>query len=289
MRKVNISIASYSFHKLLGQGRLNVFGYLDLLKYRYHVNFADIWTGFVQTLDEDYIRAIRLYMDEHEMTLANLCVDGPFLWVEDPAEREAHRQKMLQYLKAAEILGAKTVRIDMGGPNLDPLTASEKDMYTMSDEAFEYIVNTYREYASITEAFGCKIGPENHWGWDRMPYYLKKVFEAVDHPAYGVLYHLRNFYDHPEEGEDFMIRHAMHTHIFAGSILYAKEVVRKLLNAGYDGAIGMEHNSGEDEIARVEWQLSSIRLILSELRGADITQPASPDYMSEIYSGVRQL
>jgi hypothetical protein len=38
--------------------------------------------------DEDYIRKVRAAMDEKELCLANLCVDGAHLWDPDPAERE---------------------------------------------------------------------------------------------------------------------------------------------------------------------------------------------------------
>lgn len=56
---------------------MNLFGYLESMKYRYRVDCADVW---------------------HD----------------DPDVRELQRQKALQYLSIAKDLQAKTLRIDMG-------------------------------------------------------------------------------------------------------------------------------------------------------------------------------
>ena len=266
-------VASYSFHGMLGNGECDVFRYLDLLRFRYHVRYADIWTGFLPTLEDGFLSKVKTWLDRNELTLANLCVDGPHVWVDDPDGREAHRKQMLDMLRAAEKLGAKTVRIDFGG----------KDGHTMPEEAFEYIVKTYREYAGICVSCGMKIGPENHWGWDRVPEYLAKVKEAVDSPYYGHLYHLRNFYDEPEKGEELCISYAMHTHIHADSMPYAKDVIRRLKNAGYAGVYSVEHHSGQLEPERVDWQLATVRGLIAELDKEGYEETARPSFFDGVY------
>jgi len=298
MQDYKISIASYSFNSLICPGEMNVFQYLDLLKYRYHVDWADLWTScqnkeFVikdstlASLDPDYLKSVRCYMDERGMGLANLCVDGPYVWHDDPDKRAAHKTRMLEFIRAAEILGAKSIRIDFGGPfpRFEDGKIIRPDPHNMTDEALEYLAKTFREYCRIVEQFGCKIGPENHWGWDNVPRYIKMVREAVDHPAYGHLYHIGNFWEDPEEGEAYVIPYAMHTHIHAQSIPEAKEVVRKLANCGYQGTYGIEHHSGQYEMARVEWQLGSLRVMIAELRDEDLASPSKEDMMHRIYSG----
>ena len=42
MAEFKISLASYSFHGMLAAGVRDVFGYLDALKYRHHLEWADI-------------------------------------------------------------------------------------------------------------------------------------------------------------------------------------------------------------------------------------------------------
>ncbi len=251
-----ISIASYSFHGALGDGRANIFSYLEALKYRYHVDYADIWTGFLPTLDEKFLQNIRRSMDEREISLANLCVDGPYVWADEKDIRNAHKAMMLDYIKAAKILRAKTIRIDFGG----------SEGYTMSDEAFEYIVKTYIEYCEVCGSYGMKIGPENHWGWDRVPEYLVKVKEAVASPWYGHLFHFGNFFeDKAEEGIMAVLDHAMHTHIPANKLDFAGDYISRLISAGYKGTFSIEHHSGRHEFERVESQLGHVRSVISEL------------------------
>ncbi len=273
MPEFRTAIASYSFHGLQGEGKCDVFNYLNMLRYRYNIANADIWTGFIPTLEDDFIAKVKDTLDRNELSLANLCVDGPHVWVDDPEKRAAHRLQMLDYIKAASKLGAKTIRIDFGGT----------DGHTMPEEAFEYLVNTYREYCGICYDLGMKIGPENHWGWDRVPEYLEKVKNAVDHPAYGHLYHLRNFYDEPEKGEALAISYAMHTHIHAGSMPYAKEVIRKLAISGYEGVYSAEHHSGKLEAERVEWQIATVRGLIAELKAEGLENEAAPAYFNGIY------
>lgn len=201
---MNISIASYSFHGMFNEGRVDIFGYLESLKYRYHVRGADIWNIMLASYDEDYLRKIRSSMDEKELHLANLCVDGAHVWEEDPELREKHYQNGLQNLRAAEILGAQTVRIDMGGRELG-----------MTEEQFEYTVNIYKEYARRAEEGGYKVGPENHWGTSRDPENIRKLVEAVGSPAFGILLHLENWDADKENGDKLCAKYAFHTHFAA--------------------------------------------------------------------------
>ena len=273
MKDMKIAVASYSFHGAMYAGQCDVFNYLNLLKYRYGASYADIWTGYLPTLEDDFILKIRAAMDREGIELANLCVDGPHLWMDDPEVRAEHKKQMLEYIQVANKLGAKSVRIDFGGT----------EGHTMPEEAFEYIVNTYREYCAICADLGMKIGPENHWGWDRVPEYLEKVKNAVDSPAYGHLYHLGNFHDEPERGEALALSYAMHTHIHADSMPYAKEVIRKLKNLGYEGAYSVEHHSGKLEAERVDWQLATMRGLIAELDTEGYDEPAKPAFFNGVY------
>ncbi len=266
-------VASYSFHGLLASGECDVFRYLDLLRFRYHVRHADIWSGFFPSFEDAFVSKVREALDRNELTLANLCVDGPCVWMDDADARAAHRVQMLAIIQAASKLGAKTIRVDFGGTK----------GHTMPAEAFDYIVTAYREYAGICGELGMKIGPENHWGWDNVPEYLESVKNAVDSPAYGHLYHLRNFFDEPERGEALCISYAMHTHIHANSMPYAKEVLRRLANAGYEGVFSVEHHSGQLEPERVDWQLATLRALVAELDAEGYEETAKPSFFEGVY------
>lgn len=245
---MKFTVASYSFHGLFKEGKMDVFGYLESAKYRYHLQAADIWNIMLANYEEDYLHKVREALDERELYLANLCVDGAEVWNPDAEVRERLYQNARRNLRAAEILGARTVRIDMGGRELD-----------MTDEQFAYTVQRYREYAQFGHDSGFKVGPENHWGASRVPENIRKVHDAVDHPSFGILLHFENWDVDKENGDRLCAPYAFHTHLAAWVIPACAEKMQILRDAGYAGHLGIEHHSGKNEYSQVEWQLASAR------------------------------
>ena len=269
-----IALASYSFHGLQEAGDLNLMTYLELLYSRYQVRNADIWTGLLPpaALETDYLKKIRRFMDDRQITLANLCVDGPILWVDDPDKRAANRLTMLKYIEAASVLGARTIRIDFGG-NAGP----------MGEEPLEVIAGLYREYCGICQELGMIIGPENHWGWDRLPENLARVREAVNHPAYGHLIHVGNWpEDQAEKMMETVLPILMHTHFPADRITWVKPLIRRIALTGYKGAYSVEHHSAKHELERVQWQLGILRGHIAELEQEGLENPASESFFEQI-------
>lgn len=94
------SIGGFSFYQLLSEGEMDIFGYLETVKFRYRLDAVDLWNGFfcdrnvpIWTLaDEDYLRKIRKALDEKQLTVANLAVDRAHLWDPDPEVREQLHQ-----------------------------------------------------------------------------------------------------------------------------------------------------------------------------------------------------
>ncbi len=250
---MNISIASYAFHGLRGAGKMDVFGYLETCKFRYRVDMADIWNGFLPTVEEDFIRKVREEMDEKEMGMANLCCDQCQVWDDDPALREKQYQNSLAHLRAAVTLGAQTVRIDMGGRELE-----------MTDEQFDHTVARFREYAQFAGDHGFRVGPENHYGPARSQENMARLREAVDHPAFGYLLHFTNWAEDPDAGDASVAPWAMHTHVAANVVdTCLEEKMTMLRDAGYQGHWGIEHHSAKNEYAEVAWQLAEVRRVLA--------------------------
>lgn len=275
MKNMNIALASYSFHGLIDVGSMNIFGYLETIYSRFHVQYADIWTGLLppSAIDEAHLFRVRSFMDEHDMKLANLCVDGPSVWEDDAHQREANRLLMLDYIRAAAILGAQTIRIDFGGKNGE-----------MTEEAFLYIVARYKEYCALCQVHGMKIGPENHWGWDRNPDYLIRVRDAVNHPAYGHLLHIGNWTEGEQEKMlEACLPNLMHMHISAESLPFAKDILRRIALTDYTGAYSVEHHSGEHELIRVQWQLGAVKGLLAELQSEGFENTAQKSFFEKIY------
>lgn len=262
---IRVSIFSYSFRGLLMQGMMDVFGYLESCKYRYNLQAADLWNsgnGFLASMEESYLMKVRDAYDERGMVCPALAVDGAHVWgrTDDPAEREKCHKVALAHLKAAAIIGARFVRFDAGGSGRE-----------WSNEAFDFIVKRYKEYCQFAYDNGFKVGPESHWGPETYFPSLKKLFEAVDHPALGLSHHLDGFQGTPEEkraSDKEAAKWTCATHIAwnvtEGGIL--AERMGFLRDAGYQGYYTVEHHSGQNEYARVDVQLAKVRAVLESWR-----------------------
>lgn len=261
MRMMKVSVLSYSFRGLLAEGKMDVFGYLETCKYRYGLQAADIWNGFLPSTDDEYLNKVRDALDERELVLADLCVDRAHVWDDDAETREGNYRNALAHLKAAEILGARFVRIDAGGRN-----------ETWTNEEFDHIVARYKEYAQWAWDHGFKVGAENHWGPESYWLNLKKLYEAVDHPGFGISCHLGGWRGTPEEkveADRLVAPWVCHTHIpwniTEGPL---EEKLANLQNAGYEGYYSVEHHSTKNEYTEVAIQLAKVRAVLEQWRTA---------------------
>ena len=64
---------------------------------------------------------------------------------------------------------------------------------------------------------------------------------------------------------------------------YAKEVLRRLANAGYEGVFSVEHHSGQLEPERVDWQLATLRALVAELDAEGYEETAKPSFFEGVY------
>ncbi len=255
---MRISLMSYTFHPMTQEGTMDAFTYLETVRFRYDLTTADLWNRTLARLDADYLDAFRLALVERELDLVNLAVDGAHIWEDDADTREAHHQVALEHLLAAERLGAKTVRIDPGG---------SRDELEWTDEQFDQIVTRYREYAQRAHDNGYRVGPENHWGAGTVPQEVKRLCEAVDHPAFGVLLHCRRWKgDLADRGDEMVAPWTMHLHLGANlSDDELSDTMVMLRDAGYAGVWGIElggatHAEAGVMVARVRRVLEGWRL-----------------------------
>ena len=256
------SVMAYSFHGLLEQGRMDIFGFLETCKYRYHLDAADLWNGFLKSTDEAYLKAIRDELDERELIVPNLAVDNAHVWSDDPAQREKLHQNALAHLNAGRILGARFVRFDAGqcGNNTREWTP----------EAFDFIVQRYRAYAQYAYDHGFKTGAEVHWGPESWWPSMQKLYRAVNHPGFGVCCHISGFRGTKEEidaADREIAPWVVHTHIdwdvCSGPLV---EKMNNLRNAGYQGYYSVEHHSARQEYVETGIQLAKVRAVLESWR-----------------------
>ena len=253
---MRVSVLAYSFHGLLRQARMDVFGFLETCKYRYHLQAADLWSGFLPSTKDDYIRQVRAALDERELIVPNVAVDGAQVWDNNPGKRKQYYERAMGFLRAANTLGARFVRIDAGGPRAREWT----------NEQFDHIVQRYREYAQYAHDHGFRAGAENHWGPESYWPSMRKLYKAVDHPGFAFCCHIGGWTGTAEE-KDLADRQSApwvaHTHIpwniTEGPLL---EKMTNLRSAGYRGYYSVEHHTAKNEYAEVAVQLAKVRAVL---------------------------
>ena len=241
---------------------MDIFGFMETCKYRYHLETADLWNGFLKSTDEAYLKTIRDELDERELIVPNLAVDGAHVWADDPAQREKQHQNALANLNAGRILGARFVRFDAG--------QCGKNTREWTPEAFDFIVKRYREYAQYAYDHGFKTGAEVHWGPESWWPSMQKLCRAVNHPGFGVCCHISGFRGTKEEidmADREIAPWTVHTHIdwdvCQGPLV---EKMNNLRNAGYQGYYSVEHHSAKAEYAEVAIQLAKVRAVLQSWR-----------------------
>lgn len=250
-----LSVEGYSFHGLLEEGKMDIFHFFESLKYRYHIDAVGIWNGFFTSTEDDYIKKVKEALDEKEITVANLAVDWASIWNDDPEKRESNHKNALRHIRIAEMLGAKSVRIDWGVSRPE-----------LTEEETELLVKRYHEYCDMARDAGFVLGTENHAGASRNPHLMKKMIEYINHPSYKILLHAGSWYTDAEIGDEIVAPYAVHTHI-AQKIVETciDKTLATLKNAGYQGYLGVEHHSGKNEYTMLGWQIATVRRAVATL------------------------
>ena len=96
------------------------------------------------------------------------------------------------------------------------------------------------------------------------------MYEAVDHPGFGVSCHIGGWHGTPDEiaeADKNVAPWVSHTHIDWN--ICQNQLTEKLTNlwdADYQGYYSIEHHSAVNEYAEVAIQLAQVRDVLSRLR-----------------------
>lgn len=262
---MKVSIGGYSFYNSFLEGTMDIFGYLESMRFRYNLNTVDLWNGqfcarkdnLWQPPEEKLIKQIRAALDERELTLINIAVDSAHIWEDDAEQREWLHHNALEHIRAAGLLGAQSIRLDTGG----------RDLTAFTDEQLEHVVGRYREYAQLAEDNGMSIGPENHMGPSLYPKELKRLVEAVDRPNFGVLLHLNRWREDQEIGDELIAPYTYHVHFDARTASQTELAANRidlLKSHGYDGYWGVEYNAEQNQYAEVGWLVAAAkRLVLA--------------------------
>lgn len=275
---MELSICSYSFHRLLEAGQQDVFQYIKDCQ-TLGCTQLDLWNGHLPSLlddetrspssfapeyaqlssDEmDYLARIKAAADEAGLPFGCLAVDGAHIYEDGPEAQQAQKIKAHRWLNIAEQLSAGQIRIDSGGPP------------EMPAEVLEVIVTGYKDLIPRAGEKGIEVVIENHWGASRIPENVVRILDAV--PGLGLLFDSGNWpAELRETGWARCARYARATHLktFAfdaegnETTVDIPRVIRLLQEAGYQGSWGIESVPRlGDEIEAAKKSITLVRRVL---------------------------
>lgn len=277
---MEISICSFSFHRLLAAGKQDMFQYItdskalgatQLEPWNAHlVPLKDAETIIEAGSDpehaefsphsQDYLARVKRAADDAGMPFGAIAVDGAHIYESTPQARRANRALAYAWLEVAETLGARQVRIDAGGPE------------EMPDDVFEIIVDGYQDLVARGREKGIEILMENHWGPSKHPESVVKIMDAVE--GLGLLFDTNNWVDGLQEKSWHMCaKYARATHVKAFSFdahgyepsVDLPKAINILVDAGYDGCWGIESCPRDgDEYTGARKTIDLIKRVLNQ-------------------------
>jgi sugar phosphate isomerase/epimerase len=275
---MDISIASYSFHRLLESGKQNIFSYITDCK-RLGCTLLDPWNGHLAALDtdpktlwaspdevrltadeEEYVGRIKAAADAAGLPFGCLAADGAHIYEDDPAARRTNRAKAYRWITIAQRFGARQIRLDSGGTPELP------------DDMFNIIIEGYHDLLACTRRAGLELLMENHWGASRIPDNVVRILEAA--PGLKLLLDTHNWAEGmQEEGWQKGARYTASVHIKTfvfdengyEPTVDIPRAMFYLLDSGYGGCWGVESVPKDgDEYGAAEKTIALIRRVVND-------------------------
>lgn len=265
---MKISVSSYSFSQLIRQGAMTQ---SDVVEKAYEMGFSCVeFTDIDANNYEEQLknaqdirkRAVSLGM---EITAYTIAAD----FSRDDIKSEIERIK--KQLHIAEILGAPIMRHDV----LWKLSPNGRSFGTMLPK----ISAAAREVTEYAQTLGIKTCTENHGTIAQDSYRMEALFDAVNHPNYGILVDMGNFVcadEDPLSAVSRLAPYAFYVHakdmlvhgasgsgsftrggnkfegaVIGEGIIPIEQALIILKLSGYDGTVSIEYEAAADCIAGI--------------------------------------
>ena len=277
---MELSIASYSFHRTLEAGNHDMFRYITDCK-ELGATQLEPWNGHLAPLrssietwkttadpediqftqeEASYLEQVKRAAIAVNLPFGCLAVDGAHIYEPAPSDRRANRAAAYKWIDVASNLAATQIRIDAGGPE------------DMPDDIFETIVSGYEDLVARGHSRGIEILIENHWGPSKVPENAIKILEAVR--GLGLLFDTNNWEDgRQEEAWEMCAGYARAVHVKPFSFdedgndpsVDLSKAITVLVGTGYDGCWGVESAPTDgDEYGAIVKTFALIRRVLGE-------------------------
>ncbi len=233
---MDYSICSYSFNRMLKDGKMDVFQFIEWNKEN-GFTLLDPWMAHLEDgYDDDaWLATVKAAAEQAELPFGCIAVDGAHIYEPTEEARAENRARAYRWLDIAAFLGAKQVRIDAGGPE------------EMPDDIFAIIVDGYNDLVPYAADRDIELIVENHWGPTKHADNCIKLLEAID--GLGLLFDSNNWAE--GTAEDAWVKCAKYASLTHMKTFEFDEEGNEptvdipkcmgiLLDAGYDGAWAIE-------------------------------------------------
>lgn len=193
----------------------------------------------------------------------------------DHAKRDAQIKHTIDCIEQAYALGIPTMRVNSGtwgtSKDFDDLMAKRGieqplEGYTEED-AYGWVIESYRKILPVAEKCGVVLGLENHWGLGVTPEGVKRVVDAINSPWLKVTLDTGNFLEDPY---DRLAKLAKDTVLiqtktyFGGGVWYTLEldyprIAKIMKDAGFTGYVSLEFEGKEDPLTAIPKSLDLLR------------------------------
>jgi len=157
-----------------------------------------------------------------------------------------------KWLDGAAMLGAKSMRVNSGGPRIAPAAVATAD-YPKADELARYLANcieSFKEMADYGGKVGVKVTLENHWGLTANPMHIRIIVDEVKSPFCEASPDFCNW-----EHEYLMYNGLKDLAPYAHTNVHAKywnrwkdnnvkRSVKIMMDAGFEGTFALEYEDG---------------------------------------------
>ncbi len=285
---MRISASSYSFNRLLKEGKETQLSVISIAK---ELGFDDM--EFVDILPpegvskEEYAFKLKAECERLGMGISSYTF-GADLFQETEEKQRAEIDRVKKQVDIAEILGVKVLRHD----------ATFDSKGKSFEQALPVLADACREITEYAEKKGIKTTVENHGHFCQDSLRVEKLYNAVNHPNFGLLCDMGNFVCVDEDpakavslvapyafyvhAKDFHIKSGVGTdpgegyaktrggNYRRGAIVGHGDVPVKcclsaLKMAGYKGGIAIEFEGMEDNIKALSIGIANLRRYIEEV------------------------
>ena len=287
---MQIGVSSYSYSRLVGRGKMKQIEVIKAAKDAGFdvIEFSTISVPEGKTLPE-FAAELKAEADAVGIKIANYTIGADFVHGSN-GDIEAEIERLKGEVDIAAILGAPGMRHDI----TYSLSREESGMHTF-EAALPRIAQAVRAVTEYAASKGIRTMTENHGFISQDSVRVEKLITAVNHPNFGVLLDLGNFYCADENSAEAVGRlapYAFHAHakdfhmksgngfnpgegwfmsrggnFLRGAIIGHGNVpllqaIRALKRTGYDGVLSVEFEGMEDPMDGVRMGQANLRKLL---------------------------